>query len=107
MVSATQPFPDVAMNDSVTLIGYANTVTDGVLGTLFLMVGAIIMFGIMKQQGHRTSDSLTLSFFSMTLLGSFLWAIGDIASVPLVSGKILVLFFMFAIGSAIYSGLDR
>jgi len=96
-----RPFPQPAINDSISVIRYANTVTGGWTTILFSLACVIIFFSILKKNGYKTSDSLLVSFMLSMVLSSFLWVLG------LLAGKIIVILLLLAIASGIYSIFDR
>ena len=96
-----QPYPNpTGINQSVDVFLYANQVTNGLMGTLFLVACTVILFIIAYNKGFRTSDSLAVSFILSLILGSMLWALGA------VQGPILMVFVIGAIASVLWSVFD-
>lgn len=96
-----QPYPNPSgFNTSLSVWEYANTVTDGWMGTLFSIAMVLVIFTLCYFNRYRVSDCFLISFFISFILSSLLWASGVIA------GKIIVILLLFTVASAIYSYLD-
>jgi hypothetical protein len=95
-----KPYPDPSFNTTTGLVEHVNTLTNGWASTLVCIAIPVVVFIMMKTKFYKTSDSLMVSFFFGFLLASFFWASG------LLIGKIVVLFLLFTLGSAIYSVFD-
>lgn len=95
------PYPKITnINQSVDLLRYANTVTEGWMAHLFLVASAVILFILMQTKGYKTSDSMAVAFVISLVLGSFLWALG------MVQGQILMIFVIGAIACTLWSVFD-
>jgi len=95
------PYQTPKINASVDIIKYANTVTDGILGTLFTIACFVVIFLIMKSQFYRTSDSLAVSSTLTFILASLLWVMGAL------QGQILMIFVVFMLGSFLWVMFDN
>lgn len=97
-----QPYPyPSAINGSVDILTYTNTITDGWMIILFSIALVVIMFVTLKNKNYKTGDSLLVSFILVTILNSFLWLS------KLMQGKIVVIFLLLTIASGIYSAFDN
>jgi len=96
-----KPYPNPSFNTTTGMYEYVNTITNGWATILIPIVACIIIFGIMKQQGYRTSQCFVVGFFISFWLSTFLWSAGVLA------GKIVVLFLLFTIAGSLYAAFDR
>lgn len=96
-----QPYPDPAFNTTTGMIQYTNTVTSGWMTPLVTVAIFIIFLILLKVNRYRTSDSLLVSSFLTFLLSSTIWAAG------LLEGRIIVLYLLFTVASALYSMFDN
>ena len=97
----TQPYPNPNITGIVGLVDYANNVAQGWITPLFLIVGMVSIFIIMKTKQYRTSDSFAIAAFIPFMLSTFLWIMG------LLPGQYVTIFLALFVISMIFSLLDR
>jgi len=94
------PYPDLGeVNDTLTIVNYANTVTDGYLVPLITMAAAAILIITITTyyKEVRLSTAFFYSFMMTSILSSFLWASGLLAS------PVITIYIIFTIGTALWS----
>jgi phosphoglycerol transferase MdoB-like AlkP superfamily enzyme len=96
-----RPYPNLVANNSMDVITYANTVTDGWIAILFTIASFIILLLIFNNKLEKFSDSLLGASFITLILAILLSVAGVIA------GKIVIIYTCLMIGSLIYSSLDN
>ena len=86
------PHPVPVLNETVNLVNYVNTVTDGVMIPLLLFGGVIIMYAMLITRFYKTSESFTVAFFVNTILGALFYWMGALAF-----NWVLILLILFIV----------
>lgn len=96
-----RPYAMPDINSSVDVVTYANTVSNGWLSILFVIVCTFILIINFKMRGYKTSDSFLAGLFISFILGSLLWVMG------LLSGNIITIYIILIVLAGIWSVLDE
>lgn len=96
-----KPYPDPKINQSIDVLKYANTVTDGWMVKLLVLAIGIVIFALIKNRYFKISQPIAISLFLTTLLTTFLWLLGFIEQ------QFLVGLFVVFIASMLWSVFDN
>jgi len=94
------PYPTPVINGSVDILRYTNLVTGGAMSTLFLVACSVILLFLFKSKLYKTSSALAASLLLTMVMGSFLWALGQL------EGNMLMVFVVSGIGATLWSIFD-
>jgi len=100
VIKIPKPYPNPSINQSSDLITHANDLTEGWAGTGMIVTIFVVVFLLMKGRFYKTSDSMAVASTLTLILGSMIWAMGEL------QGNVLMIFLAATIASVLWSIFD-